>query len=137
MENKNYTAYFLARLTMGVNIMIHGLVRLPKIDVFQGWIVEQFHDSILPLFVVKTMGLTLPFVESLIGLLIVLGIATRKSLVAGAILILLLITGSALIEHWEWVGIQMIYALYYFFLLIYIDQNYYSVDRLLKPKFNH
>lgn len=123
-------AYTLARLTMGVNFFAHGLVRLPKLQGFKNWMVEYFQDSILPLWSVKIWATLLPFFEFGIGFLLILGLFTHQTLLVGASVMLFLILGSCLKENWEWVGFQMIYALYFFFLLIYVEYNEYSVENI-------
>lgn len=134
--NTKHIAYLLARVTMGINLLVHGLVRFPKLQEFQAWMLEYFHDSMLPLWTVKIWAGILPFLEFSLGVGIVLGLFSRKVLVGGALVILVLIFGSCLKENWEWVSFQMIYALYFFFLLIYVEHNYYSIDRVIFTKRN-
>jgi len=71
----------------------------------------------LPLLLVKPLVYAIPVIELLLGLAILLGIWTRKSLVASAIFIIILISGSAFQENWDGVSTQMLYALFIFFLI--------------------
>jgi thiosulfate dehydrogenase [quinone] large subunit len=128
--NTKHIAYLLARVTMGINLLAHGLVRFPKLQGFQAWMLEYFHDSMLPIWTVKLWAGVLPFLEFGLGLGLILGLFTRKVLIGGAVIILVLIFGSCLKENWEWVSFQMIYAIYFFFLLIYVEYNHYSIDRV-------
>lgn len=121
-------AYTLLRLSMGINIFLHGAVRIPKLPEFEGWMQGLYSDSILPSIFVKFFGYGIPVLEVLIGVFILLGLFTQKAYLAGASLILVLIMGSCLIEKWDWAGIQMIYALFYFCLISFTKLNKISLD---------
>lgn len=122
-------AYFLLRITIGFNFLGHGLVRFPKIDGFRNWMVGEFQNSILPHFLTSTFATILPFIEFGIGLLLILGLFTRQVLIADAIVMISLIFGSCLIEKWEFAGFQMIYALFFYVLLYYLQNNAISLDK--------
>ncbi|WP_321281781.1 DoxX family membrane protein [Marinifilum fragile] len=129
MRNKDKELAFLfARITMGINLLGHGLVRLPKLFDFKIWMLDSFQDTLLPASLVGMWASVLPFLELSIGILITAGLFTRKAIAGGAIIILILVFGSCLKENWEWVSFQMIYALYFFFLMVYIDYNQISID---------
>lgn len=127
-------AFFLARFTMGINLLAHGLVRFPKLDVFRDWMVEHFQDSLLPDWAVSSWGTVLPYIEFAIGALLILGLFTRPAIIAGSVLMIVLIFGSCIRENWEWVDSQMLYALFFFFLLIYSEHNCGAVDNLFCKK---
>lgn len=122
-------AYLMLRLTMGVNMFVHGLVRLPKLDAFNIWMVDYFKDTFLPEFMVSLLAYSIPFIELIIGIFLIIGLFTRKTLIAGALLIVVLLFGACLKENWEWAAFQMIYALFYFALSYFIDLNRFSVDK--------
>ncbi len=134
LEKDKVLAYTLLRLTMGVNMLGHGIVRIPKIFGFRDWMLEVFSSSLLPDFLVDLFGLSLPFLELGLGVLLVLGLFTRQALHFGALLILALIFGSCLVEKWDWVAFQMIYALFYFTLSLFIDLNQISLDNQILKK---
>jgi uncharacterized membrane protein YphA (DoxX/SURF4 family) len=69
-------AYLLLRLTLGLNILLHGAVRLPALGAFAAGMVQQFADSPLPAMAVRLFGLLLPFLETAIGLLLTIGLWT-------------------------------------------------------------
>jgi len=110
-------AFLLARITLGINLFIHGLVRIPKLNAFAEGVTQGFQETMLPLLLVKPLAYAIPVIELLLGLAILLGIWTRKSLVASAIFIIILISGSAFQENWDGVSTQMLYALFIFFLI--------------------
>jgi len=128
------TAFALLRIAMGVNLLGHGLVRFSKLDGFRDWMVTTFKDSLIPSFAVTTWGSVLPFLEFGIGLLLILGLFTYRASIAGAIVIIILLFGSTLIENWDWAGIQMIYALFFYFLISNVEKNSWSIDNLINKK---
>ncbi|KIX21795.1 hypothetical protein SY27_08455 [Flavobacterium sp. 316] len=127
MMPKN-TAYVLLRITMGINIFCHGFVRIPKLTSFRDWMVNTFVDSMLPSWTVYSWGTILPFIEFIIGLFLIIGFRTYETTIAGASMIAILIFGSCLTENWEWAGIQMIYALFFYFLISNIENNKFVID---------
>lgn len=120
-------AYALARITMGAAMFGHGLVRMPKLAGFRDWMVK-LYDGVMPAQLVGAFATILPFIELLIGLLLIVGLFTRSALVAGAILMIVLILGSCMKENWEVVGSQMIYGLFYYFLIRNLALNAIAID---------
>ncbi|KMQ61357.1 hypothetical protein ACM46_15090 [Chryseobacterium angstadtii] len=112
------TAYFLLKISMGVNMLGHGLARIPKINAFAEGMTKIFEKSWLPEPLIMIFGTVLPFAEFLIGLMLLIGFKTRWALIAGASLIVVLLFGSSTIENWEAMGIQMIYAIFFYILII-------------------
>ena len=128
-------AYLFLRATLGVNILFHGLSRvLAGTDAFAASLVQQFHATPLPSGMVSAFAHVLPWVEAGIGLLVLLGAATRLALCAGALLILVLTFGSTLHQDWEVAGLQLIYAAVYAALLAFRDKNEFSVDGFWRRK---
>jgi thiosulfate dehydrogenase (quinone) large subunit len=129
-DNNKEFAYGLLRLAMGVNMFVHGLVRFPKLDEFSNWMVGYFQDTFLPEILVTILAYSIPFVEFIVGLLLILGLFTRQALLVGALLMVVLIFGSCLKENWEWAAFQMIYAIFFFMLSYFIELNKISLDKL-------
>ncbi|MGB3776454.1 MAG: DoxX family protein [Leeuwenhoekiella sp.] len=125
-------AFLLARLTIGINFLIHGGIRIPKFSSFAGGVIKEFQGTYLPEFLVSGFAYTLPFFEFIIGLMLILGLKTRFFAAAGAILIAVLVFGSGVKEDWTAVGSQMIYALFFFILIKNLEHNVFAVDS--KPK---
>ena len=128
------TAFALLRITMGINFLGHGLVRFSKLNGFRDWMVTTFKDSLIPSFAVSIWGTVLPFVEFGIGLLLILGLFTYRASITGAIVIIILLFGSTLIENWDWAGMQMIYGLFFYFLISNTEKNSWSIDNLIRNK---
>ena len=126
--NKN-KAYFFLRISMGINFLGHGLVRLTKLQDFAEGMVKGFEKSWFPLQFVHIFSLMLPFLEFIIGLLLILGFKTRHVTMAGAFLIIALLFGSSTIENWEAMGVQMIYAGLFYILIDRIEDNCLALDR--------
>ncbi|QHS58750.1 DoxX family membrane protein [Chitinophaga agri] len=128
----NTIAFLLLRLAIGASMFGHGLVRLPKLDKFSGWMVGSFKDSMLPSALVTPFSYALPIAEFLIGLLLIIGLMTRQSLIAGGIVMILLILGTTLIENWEALVSQLLHVAFFAILLSNISYNSYAIDKLLK-----
>jgi thiosulfate dehydrogenase (quinone) large subunit len=126
-------AYLFLRVTLGVNIFIHGLARvLVGQGQFANTIIQGFHATVLPQPLVVGFAYSLPWLEIMIGAFVLLGLFTRSALSAGALLILVLTFGSTLRQDWESAGLQLTYAIVYAGLLAYRCNNRYSVDALLQ-----
>lgn len=125
-------AYLLLRVIIGVNICMHGVSRLlAGLSGFADSLVHEFQKTVLPLWSVHVFGLVLPWAEAILGLLILVGLRTRATLIAAFLLLILLTFGSALLQDWAAAGTQLIYAGIYAVLLTFEDQNLYSLDALL------
>jgi thiosulfate dehydrogenase [quinone] large subunit len=125
-------AYALLRIILGANIALHGISRIMMgSSVFSSKLVSQFSHSPLPSSLVWGFGLSLPWVEALFGLLILLGLRTRAALVGGSVVLLLLTFGSALIQDWQAASAQLLYAAVYAALLFLIRFSGWSLDAVL------
>ena len=122
--------YTCLRLALGMSMFIHGAGRLPKIGAFTDATVKMFAGSPLPTFAVVAFARVTPPVEALVGALVLLGLATRWGLTLGGLWIVALIFGSALIEKYELVGFQLVYALVFYHLLLRLPDNVWSLDQL-------
>jgi thiosulfate dehydrogenase (quinone) large subunit len=127
------TAYALLRIVVGVNLMMHGVSRLVAgPGEFAAKLVMQFGHAPLPPWSVWIFGLILPSIESLLGLLILIGLRTRAALIAASLLIVVLTFGSALLQDWAATGTQLTYALVYSILIFLHRHNGWSIDSWMK-----
>lgn len=126
--------HLILRLALGVNLLGHGLIRLPKIPEFRDWMTGVFATGPLPIPMVGAFATVLPAIEALIGLALVLGWKTRSAAVAAGALMVCLIFGSCTLEKWEWAGGQMLYALFAGLLLLFLRHDRYSLDTLLRRR---
>ncbi|WBL22552.1 DoxX family protein [Zunongwangia sp. HRR-M8] len=122
-------AFLLARITLGINFFLHGFVRIPKLEAFANGIIQGFEGKMLPLSLVEIFAYAIPFIEVILGVLIIFGIASKKSLTATAIFIIMLITGCAFKEDWSAIGTQMLYALFIFFLIKNLKYEVWAVKK--------
>ena len=131
-----HLAYFVLRLTLGVNIFLHGAIRVfwTGTVAFVEGTVKQFTESPLPEFSVRAFAYTIPFSEIIIGLLLILGLWTRWALFFGGLLMTALVLGTATRSEWNSLGTQMIYSAIYYILLIHRAYDFYSLDSLIFKK---
>ena len=121
-------AFVLGRLLLGVNFLMHGLVRLPKLPVFRAGVIKEFAAAPLPPGLVSLFATALPFAEAGLGLLLLLGLFTRPALIGAALVIMSLIFGSSLLEKWNLVGDQMLYGLFIITLVLHLQRNRLCLD---------
>jgi thiosulfate dehydrogenase [quinone] large subunit len=120
----------LLRVTLGMNLVVHGLVRVPKLAAFAGAMARDFGPTFLPSQIVYGYALALPFLEAVLGALIAAGLWQRSALVAGALLMLGLVFGTALLQRWDTLTQQMVYSLIYAALIATLSWDRWSVDAL-------
>lgn len=126
-------AYLVVRLTIGMSMFGHGLVRIPKLAVFSEGMVANFEGSLLPVMLVWPFSITLPFLEFIIGLFLLIGLKTKFFARAGGILMVILIFGTSMIENWSALPSQMIHASFFILLLQFVaSNNLLAVDAHLK-----
>lgn len=123
MQSIKSQAYLLARLPIGMSFLGHGLVRIPKISGFAEGMAYNLTDTVLPQKLVLVFSYVHLLVKLILGVLLLGGIAIRKSSAFEVILMCVLIFGSSLIEIWSGVSIQMFYGLYFVGLFLWADHN--------------
>ncbi|MBQ4915052.1 DoxX family protein [Maribacter sp. MMG018] len=124
----NKISYLILRMAIGLSMFGHGLVRLPKLSGFSSWMVKSFETSMLPEFMVVPFSYALPILEFCTGLLLLIGLFTRQALILGAVIMLLLIFGTTLIENWAILPSQLIHVAFFAVLLHYIKDNTWALD---------
>jgi thiosulfate dehydrogenase [quinone] large subunit len=123
-------AYTILRVSFGANIMLHGVSRiLMGHAAFLAYLTHYFEKApYVPVGMLSIFATVQPWVETFLGLLLVIGLATRFSLIAGGLVIMCLVFGTNLAQDWLVSGLQLIYAFLYYYLLVHLDQNRFSVD---------
>ena len=127
-ENDRAVAYAILRFTLGISTLLHGVTRLTSDVAFAAIAGEGFAGTRLPAELVRACATTLPFLESVLGFLIMIGLWTRAGLATGGLLTGALVGALAL--RGDMPGIQMAYAVVYFVLLTFRTHDRFSVDRL-------
>jgi thiosulfate dehydrogenase [quinone] large subunit len=127
-------AYTILRVSFGANIMLHGVSRIVMGHAaFLAYLTHYFEKtSYVPVGMLSLFATVQPWVELILGLLLMIGLATRFSLIAGGLVILSLVIGTNLAQDWLVSGLQLIYAFLYYYLLAHLDQNRYSIDVMRK-----
>jgi thiosulfate dehydrogenase [quinone] large subunit len=120
-------AFVLGRLLLGLNFLMHGLVRIPKLPVFRAGIEKEFAAAPLPPALVSL------FATGIIGALLLVGLFTRPALVAAMLVIMSLVFGSSLLEKWTLVGDQLVYGLYIITLVLHLQRNRLCLDAVTPP----
>ncbi|MEG9435189.1 DoxX family membrane protein [Edaphobacter sp. HDX4] len=122
-------AYALLRAVAGTNLLMHGVSRLlAGPQGFADHLTQQFAHSPLPEAMIRGFGNVLPPVEGLVGLLLLIGLKTRWTLIAASLLMLILTFGSSLVQDWAAAGTQLTYALVFSILLFLRQYNSWSLD---------
>ena len=122
-------AYTMFRLFMGLNIFMHGAVRLgPNYQKFIAWTQGVFADSWLPHWLVTLEARLIPGVEIAIGVLLILGFKTRIAVVSGFALMATLVFGMNVIQDWELVSRHILYVIAFYLLMHNMEFNKYSLD---------
>lgn len=124
-------AYFLLRISFGSVFLVFGIQKLAMgPSAFSAMVVGQFTKSPLPLFLARAFGLTLPFLETALGVLIVLGLFTVSALAADALLLLVLTFGLAVSGQGQLIPANLVYILICFVLLFAAEHNRWGLDDL-------
>jgi thiosulfate dehydrogenase [quinone] large subunit len=125
-------AYTILRVSFGANIMLHGVSRIHMGHAaFLAYLTHYFEKvSYFSPSMLSAFATVQPWVELILGLLLMIGLATRFSLIAGGLVILSLVIGTNLAQDWLVSGLQLIYAFLYYYLLVHLDQNRFSIDGL-------
>lgn len=121
--------YFILRLSLGVDMLMHLVVR--EWGVSQDFVPvteKLFVGNLLPMSWVHYFLTYLPYFEGLLGVLLILGLWSRWAIFAEGLLVTVLLFGTAIRSDWTVVSHQMIYLLFVFFLLAVEDWDYFSVD---------
>jgi thiosulfate dehydrogenase [quinone] large subunit len=122
-------AYAALRIAFGVNMAMHGVNRvLAGVGQFAAAMAQEFSATVLPRWMVLAFGQVLPFVELAIGILLLIGLWTRGTLLSGMAVIAALMFGTALKGDWNILGTQLLYALVYYLLLARRADDAFGVD---------
>ena len=123
-------AHGLARVALGLNIAMHGYTRLPNLPGFANGMVKQFAGTFLPGQLVYVTGLAIAIGDGAIGILLFFGLLCRPALVIGTLLMLLLISGSTVLQQWEIASVQIIYVAFYSGLLATVRYDRFFPGRV-------
>lgn len=123
--------FAMLRIALGVNIFMHGVARLGSVSGFVDGVSAEFLDTLAPNGLVRAFAWTIVPAELLIGFAIVVGVQTRRALLAGSFLMLMLTIGVTLQQRWDIAGLQLTYFVVYALLLAGRGLNRWSIDSWL------
>ena len=128
-------SYAILRFTLGTTFVFHGVTRfIGGWSAFADGMVQSFHATFLPAAMVRWFGLCVPPVETVLGILLCLGLFTRGTLIAGGLWMVALVFGTTVRQDYPTVAFQLIYALLFFVLQLWESSNRISVDALLRQR---
>jgi len=126
-------AYAILRLTLGVNIGLRGIVCIAHGGAaFADGIVKQMQPTVLPPALVYAFAVTLIWVESAVGLMLIAGFQTRLALIVGGLMMAVLTFGTMQIENFQNAWLQLTYALVIFVVFVCRKWNLISLDAWMK-----
>jgi thiosulfate dehydrogenase [quinone] large subunit len=121
--------YFILRLSLGVDMLMHYVVRTWGVSKdFVPVTEKMFEGNLLPMSWVHLFLTVLPYFEGVLGVLLILGLLSRWAITAEGLLVTVLMFGTALRSDWTVVSHQMIYILFVFILLALEQYDYFSLD---------
>jgi len=129
-------AYLMVRLTMGFHMFAHGGVRLPILSEFASQTVTEFAATRLiglpffPAWLVYPFALSVPVVEFLVGILLILGFKTKLASIAGGVTLLLLMFGTVARMNFGTAHLMWFYVLIFALLVGANFADRYSLDRM-------
>ncbi len=127
-------AYALLRIALGVNFAGHGLTRIHNgVAAFAHTTAAHLATAPLPPLLVLPFAYAIPFLEAALGLTLLLGLATRVSLIAGALFMMALTIGVTANQQWDIAAQQLLYSLLFSLLLFLREHNTLSLDARLAP----
>jgi thiosulfate dehydrogenase (quinone) large subunit len=126
-------AYAIFRLTFGVNIMFRGVARIfvLGLDTFAAGMTKQFSATWLPAAFIDIFAHTLPWIETALGLMLILGLGTRLALIVGGLMMTCLTFGTMFLQDFNLAWLQLTYAIAFFLLLATRSWNALSLDAML------
>jgi len=128
-------SYAVLRFTLGTTFLLHGVTRF-----LGGWsgladqLVQSFHSTFLPDFLVRPFALSVPPVEAVLGTLLCLGLFTRWTLIAGGLWMIALLFGTTIRQDYPTVAIQLLYAVLFFVLQVWELANHISLDAMMRRR---
>jgi len=115
------------KIGLGIDMLMHGVVRIPNLAAFVDHGTSSFKGSFLPEALVTPFLYILPFIEAIIGLLILMGSkAGRMGFIAGGFLMAILLFGTASHQAWDLASQQVIYLVAFAVALMFHDSEYNS-----------
>lgn len=131
-------SYALLRIAIGVNFAGHEFGPFKTgIAQFAANSAGRLTKSPLPHGLVLGFLYTVPVIEGIIGITLILGLGTRFGLVLASVLMIVLTIGATSNQQFDAAGTQLLYSLVLFVLLFLTEYNEFSLDRVLRGRTAH
>lgn len=128
MGNSRRVAYLVLRITVGVLFMFTGLGTLTRgLPAYVATMADRFAGT-LPSFYVVPFAYALPFIETLVGLLLAIGLFTRQVLPFAGLVMVAVTYGAVMEPNTGAATYSLVVAVALFILLWHVDQDAYSLD---------
>ncbi|HWQ36693.1 MAG TPA: DoxX family protein [Blastocatellia bacterium] len=138
MESYKHWGYLLLRVSLGLIFLFYGLGKLMAgPGAFAEMMGGQFAKTPAPSGLVHLFSLLLPFLEIIVGVLVLLGLFTLVGLSLMAVLMMGLTIGVILLQQPQTVAQNLLYSLCTFFLIFYSEYNVLALDTLLRRRERH
>jgi thiosulfate dehydrogenase [quinone] large subunit len=132
ITNDKSLAYALLRIALGVNFAGHGLIRIHNgVAAFATTTAGHLSGSPLPQGITYAFSSAIPFIEAILGLILILGVFTRIALVSGSVFMMLLTVGVTSNQQWDLASQQLIYSVVFFMLLYLLEHNSVAIDNYI------
>jgi thiosulfate dehydrogenase [quinone] large subunit len=129
MTTQREIGYTLLRVTFGIVFLFSGIEKFRAgLGNVAGSMLQQFSGK-LPAVLVQPFVYILPFAETIIGVLLVLGLFTTVALSFSGLLLVTLTFGTIMLGEFPVVAHNTQYGLVNFILLWAFEYNRFSVDR--------
>ncbi len=127
---------FLLRLPIGVLFLFAGLNKfLGGYGNFVGWILQEMTEKTwLPKVLLYPYAYALPFIEAIVGVLLILGLLTRPVLIVTALLLTSLMFGKVLAQDYATAANNANYVLITAIAYYFSRHNRFSLDALRKSR---
>lgn len=127
-------ASLILRLSLGQLMLVAGLGKFLRNDSVGAWVetmAKGFETTPLPLWVVIPYGYALPYVEIVLGLMLILGVLSRPAMLATAALLLSLTFGMTLQAQFATVANNTMYTALAAATFVLLRWNHFSLDHIL------
>jgi thiosulfate dehydrogenase [quinone] large subunit len=132
-------AYVLFRVLTGLDFFGHGFARIftgSHLSGFAQGMVKSMASTPLPSSFTLVSGYAIPCVELLIGILLLLGLFTRYTLILAFLLMFVLMFGITLKQDWNIAMQQLMYGVVLFLLLFARERYDLSWPQLFRHQDN-
>lgn len=129
-QNQKRWAVFMIRLFLGGIFFIAGLSKIFFMGVpgFVGYVQEQFAGTFLPELFINGFGYTLPYVEFVLGIVLIVGLFRQFSFIVAGFLAMVLAHGQFLIEEHATAAHNGIYFLIAIAGLLLLTRPCFALD---------